>query len=669
MSVRTTIALNGKTNVPNDKHNHHPLLSPFRVTNELPFGSVRFTDGFWRRHLDLCCEVTLPSMRKSLHNPDNGAYLPNFRIAAGLEQGPHRGENWSDGDCYKYLEALVLVDCLKGESRFKDEIEELIVEISGAQEADGYINTQITLNPEKARWSDTLNHEDYNLGHLFTAAVAHKACTDSDSLLAVALKAADYLYSVFQPCPAELAHFGWNPSNIMGLVELYRTTGNSKYLELGEIFVSMRGSAPGGGDQHQDRIPLRKESEAVGHAVAGIYLYSGAADVVAETGEPDLLEALKRVWGSAAKRRTYITGGVGSLHKGSSFHFRFAPETQDVVSEAFSIDYHLPNHTAYNETCANIGNAMWNWRMLLILGDSSHADIVERVIYNSMLSGLNIGGNRFFYTNPLAWHGREHQLLNQDARERWELRNCYCCPPQVARTIPRLSSWIYSHFDDILWVHQYTGCELDALLPMGPVRLRQTTNLPWDGKVTIQVASAPLDVFELRMRIPDWTAGPVFRVNGSQLPDFSARDGYMVCRRNWKPGDRVEIEFPMPVRYVRAHPRVEECRGQVAVMRGPLVYCLESHDLPDGVCLGGIRLFNGMSLDPRHDDSLLGGVTVLEGLALTVDEEPWRDTLYRIVQDKKASPVHVRLIPYFAWNNRGEPEMAVWFPWMEDCSR
>jgi DUF1680 family protein len=646
----------------------HPQ-SPCRVSQEVACGAVRFTGGFWKSYLDLCADVTLPGMRESLHNPANGAYLPNFRVAAGLEDGSHHGENWSDGDCYKYLEALILVDRLTGETKFQAEIDEWVEIIAMAQEEDGYINTQITLDPAKRRWTDTLNHEDYNLGHLFTAAVTHHLCTGGEALLSVARKAADYLYGVFHSRPPGLAHFGWNPSNIMGLVELYRVTQDHKYLALADTFVSMRGSAPGGGDQHQDRLPLRRETEAVGHAVAGVYLYSGAADVAAETGEPELIDALQRIWSNAATRRTYITGGIGALHKGSSFHFRFAPETQDLVSEAFSIDYHLPNHTAYNETCANIGNAMWNWRMLLLTGKKTHAEIIERVIYNSMLSGMSVEGDRFFYTNPLAWYGADHQLLNQDARERWTLRNCYCCPPQVARSIPRSSSWCYSHAHDVLWVHQYASTELSTQLPIGRVHLRQTSGMPWAGNAKIEIDAAPEQEMEIRLRVPDWAGDCDLRLNGRPIQPNATREGYITCRKEWAEGDTLELNLAMPVTFVRAHPKVEECRGQIAVMRGPMVYCLESVDLPDGITLNDIRFFEGMKLSPRHDDTLLGGVTVLEGMALAVSDPPWDGALYRKAQGNPALPVPVRLVPYYAWNNRGVPEMAVWFPWMEDRAR
>ncbi|HID05901.1 MAG TPA: glycoside hydrolase family 127 protein, partial [Armatimonadetes bacterium] len=392
------------------------INSPYYHLKVLPFGTVRWTDGFWYERFELCHRVTLPAMREALDDPDNGAVFKNFYIAAGLQRGAHMGRFWSDGDCYKWLEAMAHVYSVTRDCELDRIMDEHIEIIGKAQESDGYICTQIQLT-DKERWQATGYHELYNMGHLLTAACVHYRATGKRNFLEIACKLGDYLYNVFQPRPPELANFGWNPSNIMGLVDLYRATGKRRYLELAGIFVDMRGSAPkgeqwhrrqnrsDGTDQTQDRVPLRQETEAVGHAVTAMYLYCGATDVYAETGEPALREALERIWQDVTTRKMFITGALGALHQGVS-------RRGDRVGEAFGLPYQLPNATAYNETCANIGNAMWNWRLLRIDGDAKYADIMELVLYNSMLSGMSIDGKHFRYTNPLRWHGAEHLLLS-----------------------------------------------------------------------------------------------------------------------------------------------------------------------------------------------------------------------------------------------------------------
>jgi DUF1680 family protein len=497
------------------------------------------------------------------------------------------------------------------------------------------------------------------MGHLLTAACIHHRATGKDSFLSVARKLADYLYGVFQPRPKHLALYGWNPSNIMGLVELYRTTGDKRYLELADIFVTMRGSVPNvpgerhPGDQNQNSAPLRKETKAVGHCVTAAYLYCGAADVVAETGEQELMAALERIWANMTGRRMYITGGIGALHHGVS-------ERGDKVHEAFGRDYQLPNRTAYNETCSNIGNAMWNWRMLALTGDARYADVMETVLYNSMLSAWGLDGKSYFYSNPLARAGRDVPLLSNDTPQRWETHKCYCCPPSVARTVAKLGGWAYSLSGDGVWVHLYGGNTLTTKLADGSaLKLTQTTDYPWDGKVAITIDDAGGGEFAVMLRIPGWAEGASIQVNGKAARAARNPCSYATLRRKWQAGDRIELTLPMPVRLVEAHPLVEECRGEVAVMRGPVVYCLESPDLPEGVKLAQIALPADIELKPRHDPKLLGGITVLEGQAIV---RAVSDALYRAAKPERRKRAKLRLVPYYAWANRGISEMAVWLP-------
>jgi DUF1680 family protein len=494
------------------------------------------------------------------------------------------------------------------------------------------------------------------MGHLMTAAHVHHRVTGKDSFLNIAVKLCDYLYDLFQPRPPELALYGWNPSNIMGLVDIYHSTGDSRYLELAGIFVDMRGSKPGGTDQNQNRVPLGRETEAVGHAVTATYLYCGATDVYAETGDKELLEALERIWNDVVYRKMYITGGVGPIHNGTSIR-------NDPVHEAFDMEYHLHNSTAYNETCADIGNTMWNWRMFQIAGEAKYADIMERGLYNIMLSGVSIDGKRFFYTNPLRWYGKEHHLLSQDALQRWHTSRCYCCPPQVARSIARLHEWAYSISDEAAWVNIYGGSKLETTLSDGSsLKLTQETLYPWDGHIEITVQEAPSQAFALMLRIPAWANGAEIKINGEETDTAVEAATYVALKREWSAGDQVELTLPMEARLIKANPKVEEVRNQVAIVRGPVVYCLESVDLPDGVRISEIHIPRDIHFTSWYDKELLGGVTVLEGEACRIPEGDWSGKLYQDLSDSPKESVKITLIPYYAWANRGICEMTVWMP-------
>lgn len=629
-------------------------LSPFnRLTPTSP-GAVHWTEGFWGERFRQCRETILPSMYEALNHPENSAQFSNFYVAAGLREGAHAGTYWSDGDCYKWMEAAAHVIGVTGDKALDQTLDELINVIGQAQDPDGYISTQIQLT-EKERWEHPRYHELYNMGHLLTAACVHHNTTGKDNFLNIAIKVANYLYTVFAPRPDHLAHFGFNPSNIMGCVDLYRATGEPKFLELAQIFVDMRGSAPGGTDQNQDRVPLREETEAVGHAVTATYLYCGATDIVAETGEEALHAALSRIWEDMVNRKMYITGGVGPLHHGES-------KRRDAVHEAFDREYHLHNATAYNETCANIGNAMWNWRLLQLTGDAKYGDLMELVVYNAGLSGIGLDGRHFCYTNPLRWYGDNHVLLSNDTPERWFLHTCYCCPPQVARTLARMQDWAYSLEDDAVWVHLYGSNRLHTRLPAGDeIALEQHTDYPWEGQVRLCILAAPAGPVSLKLRIPAWATNARLLVNGS--PTGTAQPGaYAEVRRQWAVGDQVELELPLRVRALKADPRVEECRNHLAFMRGPLVYCLEGVDLDADVSLAEIHLSRNPNLTPEPGHGQLTGITILAGEGWRLVDTHRADGLYWEAAGELAVQIPVRLIPYFAWHNRGQTEMSVWLP-------
>jgi hypothetical protein len=631
---------------------------------------ARWTDGFWARKFRLCRDAIVPGVKEALEDARNAAVLANFRVAAGLEEGKHRGADWGDGDCYKFLEAAAHLYAATGDEQLDRLMDQWIEVIAKAQQGDGYISTNIQLTPKK-RFARPHHHELYNMGHLMTAACIHHRATGKDSFLKVARKVGDLLYRTFQPRPAALAHFGWNPSNIMGLAELYRTTGQKRYLELAGVFVDMRGSMPGGTDLTQDRVPLRQETMGVGHCVCATYLYCGAADVAAETGEEALRAALERIWRDVTGKRMYLTGAVGSFWRGRS------PRGDD-VHEAFGADYELPGRTAYNETCANIGNAMWNWRMLTLTGEAKYADVMETVLYNSALSAVGADGRGFFYCNPLAWDASEAGPSKHHTARRWRIHDCYCCPPQVARTLAKLHGWAYSVSDAGLWVNLYGGSTLRTKLADGsPVELVQETDYPWDGRVRIVLHRLQTREFAVMLRIPGWASGAAVQVNGERLAAAPSPATYLPVRRRWQAGDRLELELPMRVRLMEAHPKAAELRGKVAVTRGPVVYCLESPDLPEGVGVDEVLIPADIKLAAAFRKDLLGGIVVLSGeafrggrraAAATPGEQAgWTGVLYRELKAAPARPpagrtVHVTLIPYHAWANRGVSRMAVWLP-------
>lgn len=637
-------------------------ISKYNKLQPLEHDAVEWKDGFWGRLHRLCRETILPRMREALDEPDNGAVFSNFYFAAGLQAGQRKGTMWSDGDCYKYMEACTHIYGITKEQSILDHLDPLIEVIAAAQEDDGYISTPMQLSADKERWTNLHDHELYNMGHLLTAASVHHRISGQNNFLRIAIKLADYLHDVFVPCPPELAHFGFNPSNTMGAVDLYRVTGDAKYLELAQTFVDMRGSRPGGKDLNQSLVALREEKRAVGHAVTAGYLYCGATDVYAETGEGELLNALQRIWDNAVLSKMYITGGTSAQHHGASQRPEFGGQSS-AVHEAFGYEYSLPNATAYNETCANIANAMWNWRLLNLSGDAKYADIVELVLYNSMLSSMSLDGIRFCYTNPLRWYGAAHPLLSQDTYERWRLLYCYCCPTNTARTIALLHNWIYSISDEGLWAHLYGSSSVTTTLADGAeIALTQETEYPWDDVVRITIDAAPAHEVALMLRIPAWCDAAGLRVNGDACEAPLTPGSYIEQKRVWQTGDVIELSLPMRPRMIKAHPKAEEIRNHVAVMRGPIVYCLEGMDLPDGVSILDVYAPDDMRLRASQEDDLLGGVVAIKGVARHITERNGSTALYLEAGNEREADLDVTMIPYYAWNNRGIDEMTVWLP-------
>lgn len=638
--------------------------SPYVKLRNINVGDSRWTEGFWAQKSRRCEKVMVPHMGTLLKG-DVGHGYNNFKFAAGLATGEHNGFSWHDGDFYKWIEASCYIYGLNKDEAIVAELDEIIAVIGQAQLPDGHLHTELQIKGI-AHFSNRKYHEMYNYGHLFTAGCIHHRLTGRTNFLEIARKSADLLYELFQPQPKELGRFGFNQTQIMGLVELYRTTQDRRYLEIAEIFINNRGkydvvedSSTEGypiGDMVQERVPLREETEAVGHAVLALYYYAGAADVYAETGEKALLGALDRLWDNVVNRKMYVTGAVGQTHYGAS-------SRRDKIEEGFIDEYMMPNLTAYNETCANICNSMFSSRMLGIKGESKYADIMELVMFNSGLSGISIDGKHYYYANPLRKiHGsRDYTQMNTESPDRLPYLECFCCPPNLVRTIAQLPGWAYGLSDNGLSVNLYGGSELKThLLDGSAIDLSQATDYPWDGAVRLTLKSCKADSFEIRLRIPDWAKGSSLKVNDVAV-DVDVRAGHFArIERTWSANDVIQLVMPMEITLVEGHPRIEEVRNQVAIKRGPVVYCIETPDLPEGTDITDVYLPGDTDLTVEHRPDFLDGVSVITGeVLLRTDRE---SGMYRTVGRPTMKPYQATFVPYFSWSNRGPAEMSVFMP-------
>ncbi|GHV59762.1 hypothetical protein FACS1894182_14340 [Bacteroidia bacterium] len=543
-------------------------------------------------------------------------------------------------------------------------MDEIIPIIAQSQREDGYIHTPVMIeerkNSDKTHaFDDRLNFETYNMGHLMTAACIHYRATGKRSLLDVAIKAADYLYAFYQKASPELARNAICPSHYMGVVEMYRTTRDPKYLELSKSLIDIRGLMENGTDDNQDRIPFRQQTKAMGHAVRANYLYAGVADVYAETGDTSLLRPLNLIWENMTGTKMYITGACGALYDGvSPYGTSYNPPEIQKTHQAYGRDFQLPNETAHNETCANIGNLLWNWRMFLLTGEAKYTDIVELTLYNSILSGVSLNGKDFCYTNPLrVSEDFPYQLRWSGGRIPYiALSNC--CPPNTVRTLSEVQNYAYSLSKEGLWINLYGGNELNTTWEHGgKIGLKQTSDYPWDGNIKLSFTQTPGKDLSVFLRIPGWCKNASLTVNGKPEQLNLVSGTYVEIKRKWKPGDTMELHLPMEAQLMEANPLVEETRNQVAVKRGPVVYCLESSDIP-GNNIFDIVLPADIRLIPKETTIEGNRMFCLEGISNTTGKRQW-NTLYREITPAKQT-VPIRLIPYYAWGNRGKSEMTVW---------
>jgi DUF1680 family protein len=611
-------------------------------------GDAKLNQGFWANRVEDYLGI-INNLEGALLSEDNAARMLNFGIAAGEVEGDFHMNEWSDGDCYKFIEGCVNQYAVTKDPSILAVVDKYIPWIEAAQEEDGYIGTQ-TLLTDRKRWDDTEYHELYNMGHLFTAACIHFDVTKDERLLNVAKRCADYLWRTFSPQRKELLHFGFNPSQIMGLVELYQLTQEPRYLELADLFVSMRGQSPEiGGDCNQNRMKLRDETQPVGHAVTGAYLYAGAADVYAHTGDQSLIEALERIWSDLIRRRIYITGGVGPQYVGYS-------DRGDPLYEAFASEYNLPHRVAYNETCANIAVAMWAKRMYQLTAKAEYGDWMENILFNAGISGANLNMTRYFYANPLA-HRCEHHIeptfgqYSHVPNERFFTFDCWCCPPQLLRTFTGMPKWIYSKNENGVSINLFAGADLDTELADGSeVKIQMKTHYPWDKSVAINIIEARENGIELTLRIPAWC-------DNATLNGEAVESGVHTLKV--KKGDALNVNLPMKAELYMSHPMLEQSSGMFAVKRGPVVYCVEGQDIDKTTKIDELVLpENAQFIEEIMQDFPYDMI----GLRTEFIQRPHSDALYRRSKPVKESKVKVRMIPYFAWANREEQDMNVWFP-------
>ena len=641
--------------------------SPYAQLRAIGLDQVRWTQGFWADRFELCRTQMVPSMARLMEGTNYSQFYWNFEIAAGLKTGRPRGASFNDGDFYKFLEGASATLAVHPDAALSRELDAIIAVIGEAQRTNGYLDTWVQLHQQEtnsnvAPFRDRNNFEVYNLGQLMTAASVHYRVTGQTNFLAIACRAADCLDEVFRNPTPELAANSVCPSHYMGIVELYRATRNPRYLALARKFLAMRDLVKDGGSDNQDRVPLDKQDEAEGHAVRANYLYAGAADLFLETGDTNLWNPIATIWTNVVMEKMYITGGCGALYDGAAPDGSRDQKDITRVHQAYGRNFQLPNITAHNETCANIGNALWNWRMFLATGEAKFMDVVELEFFNSVLSGVALDGTNFFYTNPLRVTDPLPVALRW-SRTRVPFVTSFCCPPNLVRTIAESAGYAYAESDDAIWVNLYGGSALDTRLPDGrKIRLTQETDYPWSGRIRIRIVECDPGEFSLKLRIPGWATGASVQLNQSDVGQSPEPESYFEIRRHWQSSDVVDLELPMPARLMEANPLVEEDLNQVAVQRGPVVYCLESPDLPKDVRLSDVLIPADLQLAAQYEPRLLDGIVVLEGNALVRPKEGWSGKLYQEYKPETLKPVRLKFIPYSVWQNRGPSEMSVWLP-------
>jgi len=645
----------------NTAHSPHARLTTINM------GDVQWTSGFWADRFAVCRDVMVPQLWKTYTDANISHSFKNFEIAAGLDSGSFKGPSFHDGDFYKTLEAVAGMYAATKNRKLDEMMDTAIAVIAKAQQEDGYIYTKAIIQKKKTgeqkMFDDRLSFEAYNFGHLMTAACVHYRATGKTTLLNVAKKATDFLISFYNKATPEQARNAICPSHYMGIIEMYRTTGEKKYLDLATKLIDTRGLAEGT-DDNSDRVPFRQMKRVVGHAVRANYLFAGVADVFAETGDSTLLSTLDLMWDDVVNHKMYVTGGCGALYDGVSVDgISYNPDTVQKVHQSYGKDYQLPNLSAHNETCANIGSVLWNWRMFLLTGEARYADIVELALYNSVLSGVSLDGDKFFYTNPLRMSDDYPYSLRWSGGRVPYIKLSNCCPPNTVRTISEVSNYAYSVSAKGLYVNLYGANKLHTHLEDGSeVELEQQTSYPWQGSVILAIRKTVTRPYSIFLRIPGSCNAATITINGKPAAVKPVAGQYAELNGTWKAGNVIKLELPMPVQLIESNPLVEETRNQVTVKRGPLVYCAESVDMPAGKKVAEIMVPLTTQWTTKSSKIQNADVMMLEGNVKWMAKERWTGKLYRPLTGTKQQVAPVRLVPYYAWANRGHSEMSVWLP-------
>jgi DUF1680 family protein len=598
------------------------LVSTQKLAHQLfalvPFTQVLIEDKFWTARMKASQKTTLAAC---LAHCENTGRISNFAKAAGLVEGEFEGIFYNDSDVYKVIEGVSYSLMNQPDAELEAQVDRIIDFIAAAQGEDGYLQTYFTLSEPNNKWTDMSKHEEYCAGHLIEAAIAYKQATGKKKLLNTAIKLAVHIDSLFGP---DKRH--WVPGHQeieLALIRLYVETNEARYWKLAYWFLEERGQGHGSGYSweradwgkaySQDHLPVRVMSTVTGHAVRAVYMYTAMTDVAALTGDEDYITALDRLWDNVANKNMYITGGIGpSQH-----------------NEGFTEDYDLPNQSAYCETCASVAMVYWNHQMNLLHGDSKYADVVEREMYNGALSGVSLSGDKFFYVNPLETAGTHHRV---------EWYDCSCCPTQIARFIPSIGNYVYGLNKEQIMINQYIAGTGSLQIGNEVVKLKQTTNFPWIGQVSIQVEETGASPYELLLRIPGWCRSFELQLNGEIIIQPTIHKGYVILTRAWKAGDEIALTFDLSIQIVHAHPNVKENVNKVALQRGPLVYCLEEID---NVSIDQVFISDYTRYQAVFEPELLEGVVAI------------------YASGKQATDSFVA-VPYYAWGNREKGKMRVW---------
>jgi len=602
----------------------------------VPFTQVEIRDSFWQPRQETNRIASIPVNLAMLEKSGN---IRNFELAAEGATNGFVGPFFMDSDLYKAIESASYSLATHPDPALATRLDGLIGKIAAAQQPDGYLDTYFTVKEPGRRWTNLRDcHELYCAGHLIEAAVAHYQATGKLDFLNIAIKLANHIDSVFGP--EKRMGYPGHPEIELALVKLWKATDDRRYFNLAQFFIENRGRKYFAVEHHEpldhydgtywlDDVPIVEHQKIKGHAVRAAYLLSGATDVAGETDNPALLAMIDRVWHNTVERNLYITGGIGPSAR----------------NEGFTVDYDLPNLTAYQETCASVALAQWNQRLAALYGDARFADVFERALYNGSLAGVSLNGTHFFYVNPLASEGKHH-------RSGWF--QCACCPPNESRTLSSLGGYAYASSEAGLWVNLYIQGSVTATVQNQEVRVKVTTEYPWDGKVVLEPEMKQPTPWELHLRVPGWCAGATVSVNKKKIKNARMERGYFVIDRTWRTGDIVELNLPMPVQRILADPRVQADRGLVALQRGPLVYCLEQCDQNEP--LGRLCLPQAAQLKASRREDLLGGIVVVQGLAGEAPE----GKLYQAAGPERS--VEFMAVPYYAWDNRQPGPMEVWLP-------